>query len=757
MSAIRLSESPVTRIGRAGLSVLQSVNAKGTVSGLLFELSVEQHYVNARDTNIEAVYTFPVPWNAVLLGVEFVIGEKVLQGSVVAKADAERTYESALEDGNSAVMVERAGDGMYTVNVGNLLPREQATVRFRYAQLLSFTQGRIRLTVPTTIAPRYGNPQSSGLQPHQVPPTALHADYPFTLGIDVMGDLASATFSSPSHGLSVRSVEGTVAISLGSGARLDRDFVLVAEGLSGRSLSTLGRDGEGYVALASICPVASNAPSSAPINLKILVDCSGSMNGERIDAARRALHEVLSHLEPADNFTFSRFGSEVWHCNPSLMAATPRAIAKAGHWVTETLADMGGTEMNNALMSTFALAKPFDANFLLITDGDVWDTDRLVSTAEKAGQRVFAVGIGSAAASSLLHALASRTGGACELVASNTEVQGAIMRMFRRMRQTPVSDVSVAWEGQAAWKTSPGQTVLAGETLHLYAGFAEAPPATATLGWCEQPDGTRHVVEVPVNDIVSSGDTLARMAASMRMEHATPSERHALALQYGLVSATTNLVLVHERHEAEKPTAMPKLQTVAHSLPAGWGGIGNPSIGEPMRQPAVWRRESSSDTVTAMMRSGVEAYDIPAFLRKQGNETVETVDYLYRYSLRGFVDALDEKAIQGGSSQALPASLDELSGCLPDPVITELRLLVDAGLPEHEVVRTFVVALIRQCRPDGIAKRLLGVFRQFSGTGVRLKSDLERQVEAVVLRVFNARQESAMVHDIPAWLRRAAD
>jgi cell division protein FtsZ len=40
---------------------------------------------------------------------------------------------------------------------------------------------------------------------------------------------------------------------------------------------------------------------------------------------------------------------------------------------------------------------------------------------------------------------------------------------------------------------------------------------------------------------------------------------------------------------------------------------------EPIRTPAVWRRESASETVRAMERNGTETYDIPAFLRRQAD------------------------------------------------------------------------------------------------------------------------------------------
>jgi len=40
---------------------------------------------------------------------------------------------------------------------------------------------------------------------------------------------------------------------------------------------------------------------------------------------------------------------------------------------------------------------------------------------------------------------------------------------------------------------------------------------------------------------------------------------------------------------------------------------------EAARTPAVWRRESASDTVRALEKNGMETYDIPAFLRKQAD------------------------------------------------------------------------------------------------------------------------------------------
>jgi len=73
----------------------------------------------------------------------------------------------------------------------------------------------------------------------------------------------------------------------------------------------------------------------------------------------------------------------------------------------------------------------------------------------------------------------------------------------------------------------------------------------------------------------------------------------------------------------------PMLRTGTHNEPmmAGTGTLNNASShGAPqgaafggLKAPAVWRRESASDTVRALEKNGMETYDIPAFLRKQAD------------------------------------------------------------------------------------------------------------------------------------------
>jgi cell division protein FtsZ len=68
----------------------------------------------------------------------------------------------------------------------------------------------------------------------------------------------------------------------------------------------------------------------------------------------------------------------------------------------------------------------------------------------------------------------------------------------------------------------------------------------------------------------------------------------------------------------------PVLRTGTHNEPmmanaSAHHGASQASSFDGLKAPAVWRRESASETVRALEKNGMETYDIPAFLRKQAD------------------------------------------------------------------------------------------------------------------------------------------
>jgi len=80
-------------------ATLQSVQIEGRLDGLLLSMTTRQHYKNTGETNLEAVYTFPLPYCATLLGLNAEIDGHRLQGAVLEKKQATTRYEKAIDDG----------------------------------------------------------------------------------------------------------------------------------------------------------------------------------------------------------------------------------------------------------------------------------------------------------------------------------------------------------------------------------------------------------------------------------------------------------------------------------------------------------------------------------------------------------------------------------------------------------------------------------------------------------------------------------
>lgn len=622
---------------------LKSVHLEGKLEGLLLTMLVKQRYLNDSDETIEASYTFPAGWGANLMGFSVELNGKRMQAVALAKKKAEKKYEEAIESGDTPVMLEKSPLGLYTANLGNLKPGEEAVIIIEYAQLLRFEKGRVRITVPTVIGERYGDAMTDGhIAPHQTVDTDLLAEYPFTATLDILGQMAQGSIACPSHSVDTEQIEGGTRLRLVNGGLMDRDFIVTIEDLKGESYVSASEDDGAYAVVASFCPKLQEKEPS-PFGLKILVDCSGSMQGDSIEQAQEALHELILRLTERDMVSYSKFGSSVVHSSNQLEKCTPRYIknvlAKAVH---ETAADLGGTELNQALTSTFKIsfAKAYTdgCDILLVTDGDVWEIEDVVKQAKVSNHRIFAIGVGSAPAESLLKDLAEQTGGACELVTPSESIAEAVLRMTQRIRSARTSSIAIEWGGEVLWQSKLPKQVFSDETIHVHARFRNKPTATPTLHWTVE--NVLNKESAPSIDWNSTG-ALARMVAGTEIATITDEkEAEELALKYQLASKYTNLILVHVRDEKDKAEGLPQLQKIKQMSAAGWGGLGSvqrssirysKSSLQVLRTgtdsiefsahslPAVWRSSRSAAALSNADLSiqGMDDIEIPAFLRKQ--------------------------------------------------------------------------------------------------------------------------------------------
>ncbi len=606
-------------IGVDGKEVpLQGMHMKGVVTDLLFDAVMIQTYRNDEKQNIEAVYTFPLPLDAVLLGVTIKIGKRELEGCVIDKQTASEKYEEAVTDGDGAVMLETSEPGLFTMNIGNLLPGETATIRIRFGQLLNWQGDTVRFSLPTTVAPRYGDPSKAGLQPHQEVEHTLHDVAGFSVQLEAMGLLATARVESPSHRTVLEHVDGLLKISMANEQTvMDRDFVLVFRGDSiGQCAAIQDRDLDGTVVMACFQPVFPQGEGRKPTNVKIVIDCSGSMGGDSIAQAKEGVLRILSCLDERDYFSITAFGSSLKHFFDRQAQAGKENLEKASAWVKQLDANMGGTEMEKAMRACYKLKSPdgAGADVLLITDGEIYADSSFFSEAKKSKHRIFIVGVGSAIAESVVKRLAQSTGAACELVSPRENMAEKIHRHFKRMTLPKADSAVVVWPGTPKIQTPGELNVYDGDTLHAFGYFDhEVAGKVSLLINFHNGKSVIQFAEIASNNSQVSNEIGASVtarigAATMLNGSESKDEIKTIALKYQLVSDQTNYIAVLHRADSEKSNDIPALRKVKHTMAAGWGGTGSVRFME-------------CDIMYSMKSPSVHHVNAPAYLRKAKYDT----------------------------------------------------------------------------------------------------------------------------------------
>ena len=560
---------------------LTEVSIRAQLQDLLVQVEVSQSYRNDETTNIEASYTFAIPMDGVLLDLEVQLDDRLLKGEVTAKSEAEERYESAIGRGDTAVMLEQIEPGLYNMDVGNLAAGETAIVRFTYTVMYRWSGSQFRFFLPTTIAPRDGEAQH---EPHQAAKHSLTVENKFSLEIEVFGALRDARFLDPSFPcVFLREGERAFLKLQAEKAVMDRDFVVTVESKEAeRSFAIFDQDIEGVAAIASFQPFFPGLSESRALELIVIVDCSGSMAGDSIEQAKKALAELLNQVGPQDHITVVAFGSTQKAVSKKLLACSPNNVKKLKAFCEELEADLEGTDIEAALEFSFKIAAGAPAcDLFMITDGEITYWESIVDKASGFGHRVFTVGVGSAVAEAFVRSLASETGAACELVMPTEAMATRIVRHFERLRAPKAKNVRILWPDGAA-ECTPAElgAVFDGDSITASARLTELSDGAQVSLELETESGNKSRQALTLGRSALRGteagpSTIARLAAASRMRQATDDVARAIALSYQLTSRHTNWIVVVERCAEKRLDASPELRIVPQTLAAGWGGTGS--------------------------------------------------------------------------------------------------------------------------------------------------------------------------------------
>lgn len=434
------------------------------ISGPLAQVRIRQHFANPGRAFAEGRYVLPVSENAAVHGMLLEIGERRIQGQIRERRQAQAMYQQARDSGQRSALVEQRRPNLFSTSVANIDAGESIAVTLEYSELLIPDANRFSLRLPLTMTPRYtpaaqpdDNPATAAVQHEAVEgpiAASLMRDAPShqaRLNVYVDAGMPLDRIHSPSHRVKHDYDGRGYQIELGNNpVIMDSDFILEWElpASAGNQAAvfteTLGDD---HYALLMLSPA--DAPVSQqrqPREVMLIVDSSGSMQGERMRQARQSLIHALDRLQPEDRFNVLEFNHHHSQLFRQPQPATAENLAQARQWVNALQAN-GGTEMLPVLRD--ALSQPSEPGYLrqlvFITDGSVSNEQEILRMIQYRLQqaRLFTVGIGAAPNSYLLRKAAEIGRGHFTPVNDGDGVVESINRLFEKLEAPVLTGLSL--------------------------------------------------------------------------------------------------------------------------------------------------------------------------------------------------------------------------------------------------------------------------------------------------------------------------
>jgi hypothetical protein len=603
---------------------LEGVSVEAHLKDFAAKVTLSQRYVNRESHPIEAVYVFPLDEGAAVCSFEAVVDAVRVTGQAMEREKAFERYDDAMAAGHGAYLLDEERADVFTVSVGNLPPGKEATIRITTVAEMPADGDDIRFTLPTTVSPRYApeaDRKGVGQSPADAlnPPVALQVPYGLDLTVTLEMPCAIRGVESPTHPLSFELDGSRGTVRLGERITvLDRDFVLkVKLEKPHAARAWIEHDPRGTAALLAFLPrLGESASRRRPCEAIFLVDRSGSMGGTSIQEARNALQLCLRSLDAGSRFNVVGFGSTFQKLFPESRPYDDASLAEATRYVAAMDADLGGTEILPALeavLSAPAVAE-LPRQVFLLTDGEVTNTDEVISLAASHAPRarIFTFGIGAGASAHLVRGIARAGRGEAEFIAPGDRIEAKVVRQLSKALAPALTDIVVDWGGleaiQAPHLLPP---VFSGGRVLVY-GFVKGDrPATVTLS-AQGPDGpiSESLVIDPAGG--DEGDLIATLTARtlirdleegvspLHVRRGSQQERGQtgrtervkeeivrLGTTYSLASRETSFVAVEHRQTPLGEEAV--LRKVPVALTHGWGGMMQ-AASMPMTPPAPLER-----------------------------------------------------------------------------------------------------------------------------------------------------------------------
>jgi Ca-activated chloride channel family protein len=354
-----------------------------------------------------------------------------------------------------------------------------------------------------------------------------------SVSVDVNGTSPIAAVYSPSHQVAV-SRQSETSFRAGFemvNAVATQDFTLyygVASDTVNVNLLTYKESAgaDGYFLLLVQPPLTVDEAAIQPKDVILVIDQSGSMQGQKWTQAQAAAAYVLEHLNPQDRFNVVVFSTGFRQYAAALQSADK--ANDAVQWINSLYAE-GGTDINIALLTALDMVDvERSATILFMTDGQpsegVTDIEGIIANAREAARpnaRIFTFGVGDDVNTLLLDSVAQGFSGATAYVRPTQRIDEEMASLYTKISSPVLSDVALDFGGVLTELQYPHQVtdLFAGEQLILVGRYRQgAEDVTISLSGSVKGQATTFAFEdLTFRDNAGGESFIARLWAQRRI------------------------------------------------------------------------------------------------------------------------------------------------------------------------------------------------------------------------------------------------
>jgi Ca-activated chloride channel family protein len=443
--------------------VMNTHNVHIKVENGIATVTIEEEFENTSKRLLEAVYLFPIPSSAVISDFTMKIGDQVLKGEVLPADQAREIYQEIVAKMKDPALLEYVGTQLIRMSIYPFEPGEKRQFLIQYSQPLEISSNSYSMIYPLKIDSFLSAPIGT---------VSIRVSVPFQI----------AEVYSPTHPFKeMIGATGRDYIFNATDFMPGSDVALVltsSEDEIPSSLATHWDDtmNEGYFLLTIIPRLKEE--TIIPKDVVFVLDISGSMYGEKIEQAKRALEQVLQMLRSGDRFAIVTFDGQVHNLTGGLLDASERAV-----WIENVrrIQADGMTNIYDALQTSIDMFSKDDQGrfkvLLFLTDGapteGITDTGKIINdaTLEARARNVhlFSFGVGTGVVAELLDRLVQENAGRVSYIVEGENIEGKVTDLYRTIETPALENVTISIEGSEVAKVLPTgpHSLFSGQALRL--------------------------------------------------------------------------------------------------------------------------------------------------------------------------------------------------------------------------------------------------------------------------------------------------